>query len=231
MPDDVCSIPGSFTNRQEVNDMPQHTTPSAQMEFEFPEAKLCECECGLPAPIAKYTDAKRGWIKGKPKHFIRGHATRCPTEERFWRGVDKSGGPDSCWTWMGAKSGKGYGIIRVDKHNIPTHRVSWEIHNGPIPDGKKCLHRCDNPPCCNVAHLFLGSQADNMSDMMAKGRHGYTGSPGESHPGVKLTEEKVREIRKRYANGEIQKEIAKEYNVSRSTITAIVTRRIWKHVI
>ena len=91
-------------------------------------------------------------------------------QERFWAKVDRSGGPDACWIWTGGRKGRGYGEFYKDHRLLGAHRVAWELAIGPIPNGLDCLHSCDNPPCCNPAHLFLGTQADNNADMVAKGR-------------------------------------------------------------
>lgn len=88
----------------------------------------------------------------------------------------------------------GYGRRKAFGEQM-AHRAAWVEVHGPIPEGMSVLHRCDNPPCINVDHLFLGTQSDNVKDMNAKGRHGYTGQRGERNPNVKLTDEQVREIR------------------------------------
>jgi len=92
-------------------------------------------------------------------------------EQRFWRKVDRRG-PDECWPWTGGKTPCGYGLIRSSGHGHlrQTHRVSWILANGSIPRGMCVLHSCDNPPCCNPAHLWLGTHAENMADRDAKGR-------------------------------------------------------------
>ncbi len=77
---------------------------------------------------------------------------------------------DECWLWPGAKS-DGYGCMKFQGKVLRVHRAMYEVHNGTIPDGLKILHSCDNPPCCNPKHLSLGTQADNVKDMIAKKRH------------------------------------------------------------
>lgn len=100
--------------------------------------------------------------------------------ERFWRKVDKSGGPDSCWIWLGFTDRNKYGKFDMalptsGTKSVYAHRFSWELVNGPIPTGDHhgtmcVLHRCDNPSCCNPSHLFIGTHKDNMYDCIAKGR-------------------------------------------------------------
>ena len=88
-------------------------------------------------------------------------------EQRFWAGVQKT---ETCWIWTG-DTVKGYGRLRDNVKPILTHRLSWEIAYGPIPNGLCVLHRCDNPPCARPDHLFLGTKLDNMQDSVNKGRH------------------------------------------------------------
>jgi HNH endonuclease len=78
--------------------------------------------------------------------------------------------PSGCIEWTGCLTADGYGAITVNGRGTRTHRVNWELTNGPIPPDMFVCHHCDNPPCCNVDHLFLGTHADNMADMRAKGR-------------------------------------------------------------
>jgi hypothetical protein len=97
---------------------------------------------------------------------------RPPAEpiERFWAKVRITPG---CWLWMAAVNDRGYGRFTLDRTGklIPAHRFAWSAENGPIPPGLLVCHSCDNPPCVNPAHLWLGTQSDNMIDCLAKGRH------------------------------------------------------------
>jgi hypothetical protein len=106
---------------------------------------------------------------------------------------------------------------------LRTHRVAWEEANGPIPDGKCVLHSCDNPPCCNPEHLFLGSDIDNVVDRDAKGRT----ARAEKNGSAKLTRERVEAIR---ADGRLHREIAADYGVDRSTVSQIKRGKIWRGV-
>ncbi len=87
--------------------------------------------------------------------------------ERFWSRVRKS---DGCWEWTGLVNESGYGRIYVYGRVDRAHRLSYRIHLGPIPKGMFVCHHCDNPPCCNPSHLFLGTHMDNMRDATAKRR-------------------------------------------------------------
>jgi hypothetical protein len=171
---------------------------------------------------------------------------RRPLEDRFWEKVDKNGpipehcpnlGP--CWLWMGSKSVFGYGTIHdpssTRKGGLDaTHRSSWRLHFGAIPDGLKVLHKCDVPSCVNPAHLFLGTLKDNTQDMLAKGRHRLAPnhSKGEKNPAAKLTEEQVATMRDDYAAGISRKQLAIKFKISRSMVYLITTTnprwRKWK---
>lgn len=125
-----------------------------------------------------YQVSEVGAVRGKGGGF-----KPTPVAERLWRKTDRTAGPDACWEWRGFQLPNGYGRIGVGsmrdgtRRVALTHRVSWEVANGTIPDGMQVCHRCDNPPCVNPAHLFLGTGKDNMDDAVAKGRF----PTGEDH--------------------------------------------------
>ena len=147
-----------------------------------------------------------------------------PLEQRFWEKVDKSSGADSCWLWTASTNGHGYGVIGADGKLQKAHRVSWNLANGPVPEGLCVLHRCDTPPCVNPGHLFLGSHAENMADMNAKGRE----ARGEANGQSKLTATQVVEIRE--ASG-TQTAIAARFGVSRRQISCIRAGKYWAHLL
>jgi hypothetical protein len=172
---------------------------------------------------------------GMPSQPIHSGRKR-PIAERFWEKVNKDGpvpphcpelGP--CWLWTASTTPYGYGFISKGRRMDRSHRVSWELAFGPIPEKKHVLHHCDNPRCVNPAHLFIGTQADNTADMVAKGRN--SGARGETHPRAKLTAAKVRRIRERYAAGGVTKKaLSLEYGVSDTMVSFITLRKSWKSV-
>lgn len=145
------------------------------------------------------------------------------TVDRFWAKVRKTG---ECWEWIGCQDTKGYGFLNVASRTLRAHRLSWEIHNGPFDQSLCVLHSCDNRCCVNPAHLFLGTQADNMADMNAKGRH----CRGQGVKNAKLTPDAVREIRSARQSGVPVYELMKTYSISRNHVRLVAIGKMWSHV-
>lgn len=179
-------------------------------------------------------------------------------QSRFWSKVHKSDG--GCWLWAGARVSDGYGSMRVGQHALGAHRIAYVLQIGSIPVGVSVLHRCDNRACVRPDHLFLGSQNDNIADMIRKGRdnkasgdrnasrlypgihrwgprhtlrlHPEQQARGERVANAKLKESQVIEIRRRWKMGEAsQHALAREYGVTLSAIHQIVIGRTWRHLL
>lgn len=156
-----------------------------------------------------------------------------PALERFEEKIERIT-ESGCWLWThGLSSQKvakdSYGVFRLTKEKgEKAHRAAWMLFKGEIPDGMLVCHRCDIPSCVNPAHLFLGTNAENMADMKAKGR--AKGRKGESHPSAKLNEEKVVAMRKLFEAGMTSYELAPIFGVSKSLVHVVVSRQNWKHV-
>jgi hypothetical protein len=152
--------------------------------------------------------------------------------DRFWAQVDKSGG---CWTWTGGLMSAGYGNFRLAGQMRGAHRVAWELTNGPVPGEMWVLHTCDNPPCVNPSHLWLGTARDNNRDCLVKGRHGSVTHPesqvrGRRAAAAKLTERDVVAIRTRFRSGETSAALSRSFGVTRAAVRKVVLRRSWAHV-
>ena len=143
-------------------------------------------------------------------------------ENRFWKFV-KQGDDDECWEWTGNKNRRSYGLLSCKHVKILAHRFSWELHNGPIPQGDgyhgTCvLHKCDNPSCVNPKHLRLGTQEDNMQDMAQKGRAVTV----RISKNAKLSEEHVREIKALLSQKSLSiRSIAEQFGVSHNSVWMI----------
>lgn len=191
----------------------------------------CRCDCG------------ELWVLGASS--LRNGTTSCGcarpgrdlavATERFWAKVDRSGGPDACWPWLGSRSPSGYGQASLVGKGTSAHRVAWELARGPLPkwSGHKAglcvLHRCDMRDCVNPAHLFLGTAADNSADKVAKGRQrGVTKVVARQlpRPGklVKLCEFTAALV----ASSELpRKEIASLFGISPGLVSHVRSGRRW----
>lgn len=134
---------------------------------------------------------------------------------------------NGCIVWIGpAHDAMGYGRIRIGRRMVYIHRAAWEAARGPVPDGAVVRHTCDNPPCINVDHLTLGTQAENVADMFTRGR---VDRHGERNNSARLTTTQVAQIRARRTGGETQRALAREFGVSESQISNIIRNRHWRN--
>lgn len=151
-----------------------------------------------------------------------------PTEKqisRFWSSVAKT---DTCWEWQKYCNPNGYGITSFATKLYAAHRVAYFLTTGIDPGELFCCHTCDNPKCCNPSHIFLGTQKDNMRDMATKGRNVMP--RGSAHAKSKVTEDQVREIRRRHATGERCTDLAREFGMSKTALMYIYQRKSYPDV-
>lgn len=167
------------------------------------------------------------------------------TPEDFWQRVDKSG---DCWLWTGAISNGTYGKTNFAGKQYGAHQLAWILTNGEIPQGLFVCHKCDNPRCVNPDHLWLDTPKNNTHDMIRKARksnvrpapqrgdnHWSRKHPewvrrGVKHHKAKLTEEQVKLVRSKVAQGQTMLSVARDFNVHVSLVSLIVKRKIWTHV-
>ena len=156
---------------------------------------------------------------------MRRQAVRTP--EDFWARVEEQG-DRGCRVWTGGRN-NGYGHLRFQGKVRYAHRVAWLLTHGDLPTHLDVLHECDNPPCVNPAHLFLGTHADNMADKAAKGRVPRLRGSLNGHS--RVTEAQVVEMRRLYAAGLAnQPELAARYGMHQSNVSLIVLGKHWRHV-
>lgn len=153
-----------------------------------------------------------------------------PLNERFWSKVKKAS-QSECWSWIAAirNPRDGYGAFWLEGKHQPANRVAWQLTHGPIAHGLYVCHKCDNPRCCNPAHLFLGTHKDNNNDKVAKRRHCFGARTGTA----KLSEAQAKEIKNLKPKGRApsgyRRDVAKRFGVSTATITDVWSRR-WMHI-
>lgn len=159
---------------------------------------------------------------------------RIPLEKRLLQYSDRSGGEDACWVWTGTKRRKGYGSITINGKSRVVSRVAYEFYHGSIPEGMFVCHTCDNPPCINPKHLFLGTPADNMRDRDEKGHHARCAPHhvrrGEENYLTKLTSQQVLEIRQLHEQGMSYSRLVRMFGIGKSTVADICTRKRWQHI-
>ena len=159
----------------------------------------------------------------------------------FWARVDRTAPAPACWPWIGHRNADGYGKLKIRGRTLIAHRVAFALSRNVGVIDACVLHSCDNPACCNPAHLRMGTNAENQAEKVAKGRqakgdvHGARRHPntrprGSEHGRARLTEDNVREIRRRHAAGKTIASLAARYGVATKTVWFIVHRKTWLHV-
>lgn len=156
----------------------------------------------------------------------RSGCSRMSLEERFWSKVRRNG-PDDCWPWQGAQAALGHGMfwVSAERKRQSAHAIALELASGiQRPSGMHCCHRCDNPACCNPAHLYYGTPAQNSSDMVSRKRN----SRGSGKVNALLSESQVKEIRSRYFAGETGASLAAEFGIQPGHLSNITRGRMWR---
>jgi len=221
MPENLCDENHSQLDLLDWADsrkvLPKSEQPNVTEERADGQERRCRV-CGKPLTLRQKTACSRS-CNGN----WRGPHSRKELPLRLWPRLKIA--DNGCWEWQGGLDKDGYGQLAAPEESR-AHRVAWFLVNGPIPEGLRVLHRCDNPPCCNPLHLFLGDNLANSRDMVNKGRS----MAGIKNAFSKLTTEQVIEIRKRRAEGILLNDLAEEFSVAFSTISKISLKKAWKHV-
>lgn len=178
------------------------------------EGKVTCTICGERPAMARKL-CRPCYAKEWKKGVIKTHMSISP-EEAFMLRIDKT---ETCWVWRGTKNGYGYGtfLLPGSDKSLRAHRFSYELHNGPIPEGMVIMHTCDNPPCVNPDHLKIGTKLDNNRDAISKRRNQF----GERHGRAKLTDAQVEEIKA--STNITQRKLAEVYGVDASQISRIIS--------
>lgn len=156
-----------------------------------------------------------------------GVSTRGTVEDRFWSRVDRSGGSNACWPWSGSHHPAGYGRLYWRGKMRPATHVALFLGRGIEVGSRLARHRCDNPPCVNPAHLMVGDDADNRRDSVERGRAPL----GERIGSSRLDDEAIRRIRRLASAGHSHREIGEMVGCHQTTVTRVLLRRIWGHVV
>jgi hypothetical protein len=203
--------------------------PGARRKY----AAICQIPgCGIAHHARGLCSTHYGrWRGGRDAKSPVRHPLVGSPAERLLAGIeyDTNGG---CWLWKYASHNHGYGVLSVDRRLRKAHRLAYEVWVGPIPAGLVVCHKCDTPACVNPAHLFVGTQADNLADMAAKGRWNPAATRrGSANGCARLTEADIGLIRAASRAGESFTSIGTRFGVSRVTIAKIAKGQGWRHVL
>ena len=184
-------------------------------------------DCGTPFVLkSKWNQTLCSLACAARRNTGKRKSTRIPWQERFRAFVPAERTAKGCLEWTGYRDKHGYGrLARGGKHGgvIKAPRAAYELARGPIPPGKSVLHSCDNPPCVEPSHLFLGTKKDNTQDMLAKGRESRL--TGTANPRTKMSDATVQAMRERAAAGESLASLGREYGIASKHVWAIVAGR------
>ena len=201
----------------------------------------CRCGCGRQTPPATRTRPERGMVEGQPAPFVSGHYMRQSAPDRLAAGLLRNP-TTGCLEWQGAKDTSGYGMLRVHGRQWKTHRYAWVLANGPIPDDMQVLHHCDNPPCGDPTHLFIGTNLENMQDCARKGRRASgdesvlrkypeLAKRGTESHFCTTSEETARAIKRDIDAGiRTKADIARAHGVRYQVVYSIAKGYAWKHL-
>lgn len=183
-------------------------------DFHFNKRSFCGMSC-----------ARSYYAKRRHRAKVSGPPTDIEVE-RFWAKVDRSGGESACWIWTRLRTSDGYGMLSFRDRNVRAHRFSMMLAGAEVSKDTHVCHRCDNPPCVNPAHLFVGTNADNKADMVHKERQ----ARGEKNAAAKLTDADVVAIRAAHAARVRIRDIERQFRIGKTQIDKIVRRKAWRHV-
>lgn len=191
--------------------------------------KQCEVDnCGNPHNAKGFCNTHYGRLRRGGNPHIKSQIEKTPTE-RFFESFEKLSTTD-CWEWTSYKANFGYGKLRANGREVRAHRFSYEYFVGPIPNGLCVLHKCDNPPCVNPKHLYIGTKRDNARDMIERGRAYQPPTQGEYNSQAKLHDGDIHVIRYLVECGLKQTHVANFLGISKHQVNSIVHKRSWAHV-
>lgn len=188
----------------------------------MPKFQICT-RCKVEKPLKEFFEYKKN-----NRHSKACKLCRYPKKDAKMSLYEKVVIQEGCWGWKASINHRGYGTMRFKNKKMNAHRVSWIIHTDIDPKDKNVCHSCDNRLCCNPKHLFLGTQQDNINDMMRKGRKKPL--KGEKCPWAKLTEKDIHMMLALFEKGHTNKSVGALFNIHGATAGEIKRGEIWGHI-